>query len=61
MLHVVNRKPKQMPQASWNWLRNFSFGHLIFSVPKKSKNAVTLPAIAVEVDLEGDDYFGMVG
>jgi hypothetical protein len=57
MLQVVSRKPKQMPQASWDWLRNFSFGHIIFSVPKKSKNAVPLPAIVGEGDLDGDDYF----
>jgi hypothetical protein len=55
VLKVVSSKPSRMPQESWKQLCGYSFGHIIFPVPKAS--AVPLPTIVGEGDLDGDDYF----
>jgi hypothetical protein len=58
LLKVVNsskNKPSKMPQESWKQLCGYAFGHIIFPVPKT--NAVPMPTIVGEGDLDGDDYF----
>lgn len=54
---VVSRKPEGMPKESWEWLRSMKFGHVIFGAKRKHHEAVPLPCIIGDSDLDGDDFF----